>query len=87
VSAPASIANAEFGDETMGAALFEIVGTEGAWRIAGAAGSGMSYVTKEAAFEAAVASASTLLKEGRGVVIAVQGSDGGTSALGERTTA
>lgn len=71
----------------MAQAVFKIVGSEGAWRITGQGDPTMSYVTKEAAFEAAVIDAGTHIKQGNSVLISVAGSDPGESALGDRRSA
>lgn len=63
--------------------MFDVSGGEGAFHVAGLPDPTMRYVTKEAAFEAAVAAAWTAIKEGRSVVIRVRGSDGSESALGD----
>ncbi len=68
-------------------AMYEVSGVEGAFTVAGLNDPTMRYVTKEAAFEAAVAAAWTAIKEGRSVVIQVRGSDGSESALGDIHTA
>lgn len=61
---------------------FEITGHEGAWQVTGPDGAGMSYPTREAAFESAVIAASTAIKEGAEISIVVRGRPG--QALGER---
>lgn len=71
----------------MEAAIYDVAGGEGAFTVGGLNDPTMRYVTKEAAFEAAVASAWTAIKEGRAVVIRVRGADGGESALGDVHTA
>jgi 3-oxoacyl-(acyl-carrier-protein) synthase len=68
-------------------AIYDVSGGEGAFQVAGLNDPTMRYVTKEAAFEAAVASAWTAIKQGRSVVIRVRGSDGSESALGDVHTA
>ncbi len=67
--------------------IYDVSGAEGAFTVAGLNDPTMRYVTKEAAFEAAVAAAWTAIKEGRSVVIRVRGSDGSESALGDVHTA
>ena len=71
-------------DGTIESAVFEIRGSEGAWRVIEDGAPGMDYATKEAAFEAAFLAASTAIKQGFEVVITVAGSTAGRSALGER---
>jgi hypothetical protein len=48
----------------MGTANYEIVGTEGQWRVRHHCNAENVYATKEAAFEAAVAAASLALRQG-----------------------
>jgi hypothetical protein len=65
-----------FGSEAeaaMGRAVYTIVGREGAWSVEHEGETGMSYQSKEAAFEAAVAPASNSLHEGHEVIIRVPG--------------
>jgi len=52
---------------------FEIVGREAAWVVSRNGADGQPYVTKEAAFDAAVAAASNAIKAGSDVSIVVQG--------------
>ena len=63
--------------------MFDVTGAEGAFQVDGLPDPMMRYVTKEAAFEAAVAAAWTGIKEGRSIIIRVHGSDGSQSALGD----
>ncbi len=70
------------GGNTMERIDFEITGHEGAWQVTGPDGAGMSYPTREAAFESAVIAASTAIKEGAEISIVVRGRPG--QALGER---
>ncbi|SHO66837.1 MgtC family protein [Pseudoxanthobacter soli DSM 19599] len=70
------------GGDTMERIDFEITGHEGAWQVTGPDGAGMSYPTREAAFESAVIAASTAIKEGAEISIVVRGRPG--QALGER---
>jgi len=66
-------------------AVYEVVGREGAWRILHEHEAGMAYATKEAAFEAAAASASRDIKAGRRVVVTVAGADAdGETMLGSQ---
>jgi|GEM_PF-6694678 len=67
--------------------MFDVSGAEGSFYVAGLPDPTMRYVTKEAAFEAAVSAAGTAIKEGRSVIIRVRGSDGSESALGDVHTA
>lgn len=67
--------------------MYDVSGAEGAFRVQGLPDPTMRYVTKEAAFEAAVSAAWTAIKQGRSVVIRVRGSDGSESALGDVHTA
>ncbi|MBS7544741.1 hypothetical protein [Ancylobacter oerskovii] len=62
--------------------IYRIRGTEAAWRIELNDEAGMAYASKEAAFEAAVASASNGIRAGREVVIVVPGARDGESLLG-----
>lgn len=62
--------------------VFHIRGREADWRVEQNAGTGMSYASKEAAFEAAVAAASNAVRDGYEVVITVAGSREGESTLG-----
>jgi hypothetical protein len=57
----------------MGRAVYTIVGSEGAWSVEHDGEISMSYASKEAAFEAAVAPASNSLHEGHEVIIRVPG--------------
>ncbi len=61
---------------------YEIVGHEGRWHVEYNGESGMAYVTKEAAFEAAFAGATNAVKAGHEVTIHVAGPVTGESALG-----
>jgi hypothetical protein len=67
--------------------MYDVSGAEGALHVQGLPDPTMRYVTKEAAFEAAVSAAWTAIKQGRSVVIRVRGSDGSESALGDVHTA
>ena len=59
----------------MGKAVYVIVETEEGWAVAHDGMVSMSYVTKEAAFEAAVPTASMALHGGHEVVIHVPGKE------------
>jgi hypothetical protein len=65
----------------MGEASYTIVGKKGSWSIDHDGAREGDYVTKEAAFEAAVGAASNAIKEGHSVTIHVPGTDG-QSAVG-----
>lgn len=69
-------------DDTAAAEIFRIRGTEANWFVEANGSTGMSYASKEAAFEAAVGAASTAIHEGRGVVIEVPQPKVTDSALG-----
>ncbi len=64
-------------------AIFNVGGGEGAFHVTGLPDRTINYVTKEAAFEGAVAAAWTAIREGRSVVIRVRGADGNDSAPGD----
>ena len=51
----------------MGSAIYEIVGSAGAWRVRHDGRADNVYETKEAAFEAAVSAASLALRQGHEV--------------------
>ena len=57
----------------MGQARYTIFGTEGAWYVEHDGERSQAYVTKEAAFEAAVPPASNAIHAGHEVVIRVPG--------------
>lgn len=63
----------ELGRRLMGSALYVVVQTEDGWAVEHDGTVGMSYLTKEAAFEAAVPPASLALHEGHEVTIRVPG--------------
>jgi hypothetical protein len=67
----------------MGQAKFRIVRHKGGWGIAQEGTVSGDYLTKEAAFEAAVMPASHAIKQGHGVVITVDESHEGEPALGK----
>lgn len=58
----------------MGIASYEIVGTEGEWRIRHDGKAENVYATKESAFEAAVAAASLALRQGHEVRVSAPAS-------------
>ncbi|GAB4068920.1 hypothetical protein GCM10028812_29680 [Ancylobacter sonchi] len=51
--------------------IYEIVGTENAWHVVYGGAAGMAYVSKEAAFEAAVVAATNALRDGNEVTLHV----------------
>ena len=53
----------------MGMAKYEIVGTEGVWRVRHDGKAENTYATKEAAFEAAIAAASLAIRQGHEVIV------------------
>jgi hypothetical protein len=55
----------------MGIASYEVVGTGGVWRVKHDGEPVGSYLTKEAAFEAALAAASLAVREGYPVQLSV----------------
>lgn len=67
----------------MASVTYEITGTDGSWRVVqdGRPG-GLDYLTKEAAFEAAVGAAMLTIRDGLGVVVRVDGRAAGETALG-----
>jgi hypothetical protein len=67
----------------MGQAVYKIVETKDGWGVSHHGKVSGSYMTKEAAFEAAVGPASNAIKEGHAVQISVEGSATGESALGK----
>lgn len=64
----------------MGQAIYEIVGTAGAWRIRHDGRAENVYETRESAFEAAVAAASLALRQGHEVRVSAPGSETATGA-------
>ena len=65
---------------------YEIVEHEGHWHVEYDGKSGMAYVTKEAAFEAAFAGATNAVKAGHDVTIHAAGANVHESALGGLST-
>jgi hypothetical protein len=61
----------------MGFANYKIFGAPGEWHVEHDGKVANSYVTKESAFEAAVAAASMALREGHEIMITAPGSDSG----------
>jgi phosphotransferase system HPr-like phosphotransfer protein len=70
----------------MGLANYRIFGAPGEWRIEHDGNAENTYVTKEAAFEAAVGAASLALRQGHQVVVTAPGSDGDNATTGARET-
>jgi catechol 2,3-dioxygenase-like lactoylglutathione lyase family enzyme len=66
----------------MGIAKYEILGTEGTWRVRHDGKAENEYATKEAAFEAAIAAASIALREGHDVTVTAPSSQTTTGAPG-----
>jgi hypothetical protein len=64
----------------MGTAKYEILGTEGTWRVLHDGKAENEYATKEAAFEAAIAAASLALREGHEVTVTAPASETTTGA-------
>ncbi|MEJ1160939.1 hypothetical protein [Prosthecomicrobium sp. N25] len=65
---------------------YEIRGGEGSWTVSGTSGPpGLDYLTKEAAFEAAVGSAMNALREGHEIVITVPGARPDGTTLGNES--
>ena len=67
----------------MGLAAYDIVGRDGAWHVHLDGTVRITYETKEAAFEAAVAAASLALRQGHAVRVTVPESD---NAVGTANT-
>ncbi|ACB96555.1 hypothetical protein [Beijerinckia indica] len=68
--------------ESHGQIIYLIRGCEANWHVEINNQPGMSYASKEAAFEVAVAAASNAIRDGQEVVIVVPGSKMGERALG-----
>jgi hypothetical protein len=66
----------------MGLAHYRIFGAPGEWRVEHDGNSENTYLTKEAAFEAAVGAASLALRQGHQVVVTAPGSDDNNAATG-----
>jgi len=62
--------------------IYRIRGVEADWHVEANGRTSMSYASKEAAFEAAVAAASNAIRDGHEVVIVVPASEAGDSLLG-----
>ncbi len=69
-------------DREKGTETFRVQGTEANWFVEANGSTGMSYASKEAAFEAAVGAASNAVREGRHVVIDVPAPKVNESTLG-----
>jgi hypothetical protein len=67
----------------MGQAVYKIVETKDGWGVSHQGKVSSSYMTKEAAFEAAVGPASNAIKKGDAVQITVEGSAKDEPALGK----
>jgi hypothetical protein len=67
----------------MGQAVYKIVETKDGWGVSHEGKVAGSYMTKEAAFEAAVGPASNAIKDGHAVQITVEGSSKDEPALGK----
>ncbi len=65
-------------------AKYDIVSRKDGWGVAHDGEIAGSYITKEAAFEAAVVAASDAIKQGQGVTITVQAGKVDEPALGKR---
>jgi hypothetical protein len=68
----------------MAEAVYRVVAHNGGWGILHDGAVSGEYITKEAAFEAAVGPASNAIKNGQAVTITVAGSDTGEPSLGKR---
>jgi hypothetical protein len=68
--------------QQMGEAHYKVVPHQGGWGISHDGETSGSYLTKEAAFEAAVLPASNAIKQGYSVRITVDGAKSGEPALG-----
>jgi hypothetical protein len=68
----------------MAEAVYKIVAHNGGWGVLHDGAVSGEYITKEAAFEAAVGPASNAIKNGQAVTITVAGSDSGEPSLGKR---
>ena len=64
----------------MGIAKYEILGTEGTWRVLHDRKAENEYATKEAAFEAAIAAESLALRESHEVTVTAPASETTTGA-------
>jgi hypothetical protein len=73
----------KFEGRTLKTARYEVVGRNDGWAISHAGKVSNGYLTKESAFEAAVAAANAI-KEGAGVVITVEAARDNEPALGKR---
>ncbi|HYI26462.1 MAG TPA: hypothetical protein VD863_01300 [Bradyrhizobium sp.] len=68
----------------MGLATYRVFGIPGEWRVDHDGKTENTYVTKEAAFEAAVAAASLALRQGHQVAVTAPGTDGEDATTGAR---
>ena len=64
----------------MGIAKYEILGTEGSWRVSHDGKAENEFATKEAAFEAAIAAASLAIRQGHEVIVTAPDSETTTGA-------
>jgi len=68
----------------MAEAVYKVVPNNGGWGVLHDGEVSGDYITKEAAFEAAVGPASNAIKKGQAVTITVEGSGRGEPLLGKR---
>ena len=68
----------------MAHAVYKIVAHNGGWGVLHDGTVSGDYLTKEAAFEAAVGPASNAIKNGQAVTITAEGSASGEPSLGKR---
>jgi len=68
----------------MGLAKYEIIGSPGQWQVLHDRQASNTYVTKESAFEAAVAAASLALRQGHEVIVTAPSSHGVEATTGAR---
>jgi len=68
----------------MGLATYRVFGIPGEWRVDHDGKAENTYVTKEAAFEAAVAAASLALRQGHQVTVTAPGTGGEDATTGAR---
>lgn len=68
----------------MGLAKYEIIGSQGNWQVRHDGQAPNTYVTKEAAFESAVAAASLALRQGNEVIVTAPSSHGTEPVIGAK---
>jgi hypothetical protein len=68
----------------MGLANYRVFGIPGEWRVEHDGKSENTFLTKEAAFEAAVAAASLALRQGHQVIVTAPGGNGAAATTGSR---